>query len=105
MYTYESFETLGTFTLLRPIFVVLLLATLLMFLVVVIPKFREKWLNRFTVLSISVLLIFVSGQLLFYSTIIVDELGLGGDAVATYLFLLIGCFSVVNPVVYFYVSK
>lgn len=105
MYTYESFEKLGTFTLLRPVFVVLLLASILLFLFVVVPKFRVKWINHFTVISISALLILLSGQLLFYSTIIVDELGLGGDDVATYLCLTTVCISIINPLLYFFSKK
>ncbi|PWA11938.1 hypothetical protein DCC39_08355 [Pueribacillus theae] len=101
MYTYESFEKFGVFTLLRPVFVTLLIAAVILFLILIIPKARSKFLNGFSVISLSLLSIFVSAQVLFYGGIVVDELGLGGDAVATYMFLAIVVFSLLNPLLYF----
>ncbi|MFS0613326.1 hypothetical protein [Lederbergia ruris] len=101
MYSYEPFESLGAFTLFRPTFWAILIVTLLLFLGILIPRFRNKMINGFAVLSVSAILVFVSGQLLFYSGIIVDELGLGGDAVSFILFLAIAGLSFVNILVYF----
>lgn len=101
MYTYESFEKFGSFILLRPVFGTLLTASILLFLILIIPKARGKLLNGFIIISISVLSIVVSAQVLFYDAIIVDELGLGGDAVTTYIFLGIVGFSLLNPLLYF----
>lgn len=101
MYSYEPFETLGVFTLLRPVFWTILLMTLLLFLGVIIPKVRKKLTNGVMVLSLSFILVFVSAQLLFFDGIIVDELGLGGDAVSSYLFLAIAGFSLANILIYF----
>lgn len=101
MYTYESFETLGAFTLLRPIFITMLLISLFLFAVMVIPRLNNKLINGFTVLSLTAILILVSGQLLFYSGIIVDEIGLGGDHVSFFMFLAIAGLGSINLITYF----
>ena len=81
MYTYESFEILGSFSLLKPIFVTFLIVSVILFFIVILPRNKSKILNGFTVICISSLSILVSAQILFYSGIIVDEINLGGDAV------------------------
>lgn len=101
MNTYESFETLGSFTLLRPIFVTLLIVSLILLVIIIFSRAKNKIINGFTVVSISILSILISAQILFYSGIIVDEINLGGDAVATYLFLTIAIISILNPIIYF----
>ena len=101
MYTYESFETMGSFTLLRPIFITLLIVSVIMFILVILPRAKSKIINGFTVSFISILTILLSAQVLFYSGIIVDEIGLGGDAVSTVLFLVIVVMSVLNLLIYF----
>lgn len=101
LYTYESFETLGVFTLLRPTFITILAVSLLLFFIIIIPKLKNKMINRFTVLSLSAISILVSAQLLFYEGIIVDEIGLGGDPVSFYLFLAITCMGIINLSLYF----
>ena len=101
MYTYESFETLGSFTLLRPIFVTFLIVSLILLVIIILPRTKNKIINGFTVACISILSILVSAQTLFYSGIIVDEINLGGDAVSTYLFLAIAVISILNPIIYF----
>ena len=74
MYTYESFETMGSFTLLRPIFITLLIVSVMMFILVILPRTKNKIISGFTVSFISILSILVSAQVLFYSGIIVDEI-------------------------------
>ncbi|HZH59021.1 MAG TPA: hypothetical protein VEY70_05530, partial [Metabacillus sp.] len=61
---------------------------------------RNKMINKITVLSVSSITILVSVQLLFYSGIIVDEIGLGGDPVSFTLFLTIFGFGIINCFVY-----
>lgn len=99
MYTYKSFETLGAFTLLRPVFITMLIVLLLLLIMVVVPKYRQK-LNALFVFSLSVIIVLLASQLLFYDAIIVDELGLGGDAITTYLYLLIVVVGIINPVIF-----
>lgn len=101
MYTEKTFETLGAFTLLRPIFFTILVATLLLLLVVIIPYLKNRMINGLTVFSMTIISILVSGQLLYYSGIIVDEIGLGGDRVSTYLFLAITGIGIINLIIYF----
>lgn len=101
MYTFKSFETLGTFTLLRPVFVVILIISLILFFLMIIPRFKNKIVNGFGVASLSTVSIIVSAQLIFYVGVIADEINLGGDAVSIYLFLAIAILSIVNPIIYF----
>ena len=101
MYTYESFETLGSFTLLRPIFVTFLIVSLILLVIIILPRTKNKIINGFTVACISIPSILVSAQILFYSGIIVDEINLGGDAVSTVLFLAITVINILNFIIYF----
>lgn len=101
MYTYESFASGGSFTLLRPVFYSFLLVVLALFIIVLLPKSLSRFMNGFTIASLSIFSIFLSGQLLFFDAIIVDELGLGGDGVSTILFLAIAVLGVANPIIYF----
>jgi|SRR5690625_693321 len=102
MYTYDSFETAGAFTLLRPIFVTFIFALLLMFLIILLPKLRRKMVNSLSVVvGLSLVSIIASAQLLFYDAIIVDEIGLEGDEITTYMFLVILFFGFLNPIIFF----
>ncbi len=100
MYTEKSFETLGAFTLLRPIFITILVISLLLFFIIIIPKLKNEMINGFTVLSLSAISILVSGQLLYYSGIVVDEIGLGGDPVSFFIFLAITGIGIINLIIY-----
>ncbi|MBZ5752126.1 hypothetical protein [Metabacillus rhizolycopersici] len=101
MYTYDSFETLGAFTLLRPIFVTFIIAALFMFFIIIIPKLRRKMTSGLSVVGLSFVSIIASAQLLYYDAIIVDELGLGGDEITTYMFFVILLFSIINPIIFY----
>jgi hypothetical protein len=52
MYTYDSFETLGVFTLLRPIFVTFIIAAIFMFLIIILPKLRRKIASGLSVVGL-----------------------------------------------------
>lgn len=101
MYTDSMFENLGHFTLFRPVFISILVGSLLLSLILIIPKLKNKLINGFTVISLSVLSILVSGQLLYNSGIIVDEIGLRGDPVTFYIFIAITGMGILNPIIYF----
>ncbi|UOQ44216.1 hypothetical protein MUN89_20560 [Halobacillus salinarum] len=103
-YTYDSFVTSGDFTLLRPVFLTMLLFSLGLFFFIVIPKLR-KLVNGLAVTGVSIAMIIVSAQLLYFSGIIVDELGLGGDITAANLFIAILILGMANPLLWFYTSK
>lgn len=99
--TYDQFEAAGAFTLLRPILITFLIISLLLFGLVVWKNAKRLLLNRFTVISISLISILVSAQVIYYSAIITDETGLAGDTVSTFLFLMIAGFGLLNPILYF----
>ncbi|MGX1195998.1 hypothetical protein [Metabacillus sp. SLBN-84] len=99
MFTYDSFETLGAFTLLRPIYVTFIITALLMFFIIIFPKI--KLASGLSVVGLSIVSVIASAQLLYYDAIIVDELGLGGDVVTTYMFLVILILGFVNPITFY----
>lgn len=101
MYTHKSIETIGTLTMLIPIFISFLVASLILFFIMIILKQKNKMINGFTVLSLSAISILVSGQLLYSSGIIVDEIGLNGDPALFYSFLAITGMGIINPIIYF----
>ena len=83
-YMYDKFQVDGVFTLLYPIFQCIFIFAIV-FLAAAIAKTIPVWI-AFLFGSFSCI---VSGQLLWYTGIIVDELGLGGNASQTTLFLAI----------------
>ncbi|MGG3801444.1 hypothetical protein [Metabacillus fastidiosus] len=99
MYIYESFETLGVFTLLRPVFITFLVILSLLFLILISTK--KNIINGLTVIILSFISILVSGQLLYDIGIIADETSLGGDSVCFYMFFAILALSFINPLIYF----
>lgn len=105
MYTYTTFESAGSFILLRPVFITLAAVSLILFAMILFTKFIQKAASRFAVLVLSIISVIVSAQLLFYEAVIADELGLKGDAVSTYLFLINLSFCLVNPILFYIKSK
>ncbi|WCR27211.1 hypothetical protein L3476_29300 [Paenibacillus thiaminolyticus] len=101
MYTHSSFVTAGAFTLLRPLFVTLVIASLLMFLIIIVPKLRRKMAGGLAVVGLSLVSVIVSGQLLYYYGVITDELGLRGDLMATSMFLVNLIFCIGNPIIFY----
>lgn len=99
MYTYEAFETLGVFALLRPVFITFLAILILLFLILISTK--KNIINGLTVIILSFISILVSGQLLYDIGIIADETNLGGDSVSFYMFFAILALSFINPLIYF----
>jgi len=74
-FTYQHFVTNNVFSLLDPIFFVLLLFSIFLFIMIFIKKI-PIWLCAL----FSSLTVIVSAQLLWFSGIIADELNLGGSA-------------------------
>lgn len=105
MYTYEAFETIEQFSLLRPIFISLLIFSVILSISIILSKRFTKFLNVFSVISISVMAIIISSQLLFYSAIIVDEINLDGDSISFGLYIGILSLSVLNPLLYTILSN
>jgi hypothetical protein len=105
MYTTETFVTDGAFTLMRPIFFTLLILAILLFILIISRKLREKLLNRFSVGSLSFILGLITVQVTYYDAIIVDEIGLGGDPTTFFLALIILALSVLNPMLFFWLNS
>ncbi|MDQ0229857.1 hypothetical protein [Metabacillus malikii] len=105
MYTYESFVTDGAFSLLRPILVTLLISSILLFIIILFPVTRRRFLHGFTMVSLSLVIAIVTIQTVFYSAIIADELGLGGDHVVTIMGGSIIVLQIVNVFLYFMLKK
>ncbi|MEH7352447.1 hypothetical protein V7150_02545 [Neobacillus drentensis] len=105
MYTYDSFVTNGSFTLLRPIFISLIIISLFLSFLIIFPKTKQKLINGFTVISLSLVFTIVSVQVIYYDSIIVDEIGLGGDGVSTIMCLAIIALSLLNPIIYFGINN
>lgn len=101
MYTYDSFVANGSFTLLRPVFIIFIIISIILFILISIPKINQKYLNAFSVISLSLVSSTVSIQLVFYHAIIVDEINLGGDELSITMCLMIIALSVLNPFMYF----
>ncbi|WP_332649359.1 hypothetical protein [Lysinibacillus sp. 54212] len=90
-YTYTNFEIDGVFTLLQPVYRSIFILSVI-FLAMVIAKNIPTWIAMFFAAFASI----VAGQLLWFSGIIVDELGLGGSATSTTLFLAIVTTNIVS---------
>lgn len=101
MYTYESFVSHGTFTLLRPVSFTLLLVSLVVFLSILIPQTRRKFINGFSVIIMAALTSVMTLQLIFYNGILADELNLSGDGVSLTIGILILALNGLNLVTYY----
>jgi cytochrome bd-type quinol oxidase subunit 2 len=105
MYTHETFVTDGLFTLMRPIFFTMLILAILLFLMIISRRLREKLLNLFNVVSLSFILGIITVQVTYYDAIIVDEIGLGGDPTTFFLALIILALSLLNPMLYSWLNS
>jgi hypothetical protein len=84
----------------RPIFFTLLVLSIALFFLILYPRTRRRILNVFSVISLSFIFALMAVQVIYFDGIIVDEIGLGGDAVSTVTSLLILFFSLLNPIAY-----
>ena len=87
-FTYKHFVNENTFSLLDPIFEATLLFAVLLLIIVIV---KSIYLVLFTFASLSAI---VTGQLLWFSGIIADELNIAGSSKGFYCFvimLLIHC--------------
>ncbi|MGE7914372.1 hypothetical protein [Lysinibacillus xylanilyticus] len=91
-FTYKHFVDENAFSLLDPIFDVTLLFAVLLLIIVIIKKVSIWFCLLFASLSVA-----VTGQLLWFSGIIADELSIEGNSKGFYYFvamLLIHCVAV-----------
>ena len=104
MYTYKTFVTDGAFTLMRPVFLTLVILSILLFLIIILPKLQKRLLNGFSVVSFSFILGIITIQVTYYDAIIVDEIGLGGDPTTFYLALVTLSLCVLNPLLFYWLN-
>ncbi|MGN7941189.1 hypothetical protein [Virgibacillus sp. 6R] len=104
MFTYESFVTNGAFTLLRPITITLMIVSAIIFLLIILPKTRNRVVNGFSVISSSLILSIISIQIMFSIGILADELNLAGDPTSFILCVIIFIFSFINVILHFWRS-
>ncbi|RNF38970.1 hypothetical protein [Planococcus salinus] len=101
MYIHPSFSTDGSFTLLQPLYTTLLVVSVLLFVLIFLPITRRKFINGFTVVALSLLMMWISIQLIYFDAIIVDEIGLGGNPITFFMVAAIVVFGFANPLFYF----
>ncbi|MFF2176806.1 hypothetical protein ACFVT8_10155 [Lysinibacillus sp. NPDC058147] len=91
-FTYKHFANENTFSLLDPIFEATLLFAVLLLIIVIVKKVSIWFCLLFASLSV-----LITGQLLWFSGIIADELNIEGSTKGFYCFvimLLIHCIAV-----------
>lgn len=93
-----------TFDYLRPIFITFIVLLILLF-IAILQSNKQKLVNAFSVFSISLISVIISGITLFIEGSIVDDLNLSGDSVSTYLFFVIVILCIVNLFLYSRKSK
>ncbi|WP_282023118.1 hypothetical protein [Priestia flexa] len=93
-----------TFDYLRPIFITFIVLLTLLF-IAILQSNKQKLVNAFSVFSISLISVIISGITLFIEGSIVDDLNLSGDSVSTYLFFVIVILCIVNLFLYSRKSK
>lgn len=84
--TYKQFVTNHSFSLLDPIFEVILLFAVILLMFVFFKNVPIWFCLLFAGFSI-----LISGQLLWFSSIIVDELNIGGSAKSFFIFIATLC--------------
>lgn len=91
----------GQFVLLRPLYVLIFVFALIIFLMNILPRRVRQYLNGFIVVFVSLFTLVLSGMLLFFDAVLVDELVANGDSFATYFFVGTAILAIINPVIYF----
>lgn len=84
----------------RPIFLMMLLISVLFLILSVIPRSRNSNLNFVTVLTVSLIQIILAGTLLYIESNIAKNFELLADRLTVYLFLGILILSIINPIIF-----
>ncbi|MDQ0273999.1 hypothetical protein J2S17_005962 [Cytobacillus purgationiresistens] len=105
MFTYDTFEVSGSFTLMRPVFISCLIISIILLISIMVAHFRQRKMSCLTVIGISVMTMLISSQLIFYQGIIVDEIGSGGDSLSFIIYVATVCLSFANPLIFLYLFK
>jgi len=88
--------------LLQPIQISSAVLALLMLVLMFVPNVCEKYFNWLSLSLISALSLFVSAQTVWFSAILADELGLGGDSTGFMLFIGTAIITVLYLAVYYW---
>jgi len=93
-FTYTNFAIDGIFTLFQPIFRTIFIFSII-FLAIVIAKVIPTWIA----VLYSTFSIVIAGQLLWFSSVIIDELALSGNSSDTVLFIAICITNIISTFV------
>ena len=88
------------FISLRPMYIFLIIVLVVSLVILIFQKKDLKVINGFTVIIIGLICSGASAISLYMSGYIVDEFGLGGDAISTYMVIGIGILSIINLYIY-----
>ncbi|GIP00854.1 hypothetical protein J14TS5_59390 [Paenibacillus lautus] len=95
-------ESTNIVTHFRPIYILFILILIISLFIMIFRKDHHKVINGFTIGIITLISLAVSAYLTYQIGILSDELGIGGDAVSFYMFIVVVILSLVNPLVYAY---
>ncbi|MGG0414381.1 hypothetical protein, partial [Peribacillus simplex] len=96
-----TMEGLEIYDFLRLVFITFIISLFVISIILLVQKKRSNLVNGFTVSITSIISIIVSGINLIIMGYIADELNLAGDAISSYLFLIILGLSIFNFFMYF----
>lgn len=94
-------EGLEIYDFLRLVFITFIISLIVISIILLAQKKRSNLVNGFTVSITSIISIIVSGINLIIIGYIADELNLAGDAISSYMFLIILGLSIFNLFMYF----
>ena len=94
-------EGLEIYDFLRLVFITFIISLIVISVILLVQRKQNNFVNGFTVSIISIISIIVSGIILIIEGYIADELNLAGDAITSYMFLVILGLSILNLFIYF----
>ncbi|HAM80767.1 hypothetical protein [Ornithinibacillus bavariensis] len=94
---------IDTFVLLRPMFTMLFVFSLIILILLIVPK-TKYYMNGLMVIGSSVMLSVIAAQLLWTEGVLADELGIAGDVISILLFAAILGLAILSCIL-FYVQK
>ncbi|GIO26784.1 hypothetical protein [Ornithinibacillus bavariensis] len=94
---------IDTFVLLRPMFTMLFVFSLIILILLIVPK-TKYYMNGLMVIGSSVMLSVIAAQLLWTEGVLADELGIASDVISILLFAAILGLAILSCIL-FYVQK
>lgn len=93
-------ESTDVFINFRPIYILFIMILIISLFILTIGRNRRFLINGFTIAVITLCSVAVSAYMTNQIGILADELGIRGDSVSLYMFLVIVMLSLVNLLVY-----